>query len=148
MSNNASIVRSTDTSMAQDLAEATARFPSITLGSPDPGSPSPITVPSRTPSPIHELEGPTLIPKRKRVTSAGTNPWAPITVPSRSPSPESPKKPWPTPDAGLDALIVKSWGSNPGSSIPGTPEYDFDLSRPPPPPGPAPPLPPTCNSLG
>ena len=148
MSTDASFVRSTDTSMAQDLAEATARFPSITLGSPDPGSPSPITVPSRTPSPIRELEGPTLIPKRKRVVSAGTNPWAPITVPSRSPSPVSPKKPRPTPDAGLDALIVKSWGSNPGSPIPGTPEYDFDLSRPPSPPGPAPPLPPIRNSSG
>src|ERR1700677_5090466 len=112
---------STDASMAQDLTEATAHFPSIALKSPAPGSPSPIAVPSRTPSPIHELEAPTLVPKCKRITSAGANPWAPIVVPSQSPSPVSPKKPLPMLDAGPDALPVKSWGSNPGSPIPGLP---------------------------
>jgi hypothetical protein len=70
---------------------------------------TPIYVPSRSPSP-------------------GTTSWAPITVPSRSPSPFWPGGPRPTPEKGVDAIPVASMGSNPGSPIPGTPEYNYDLT--------------------
>jgi hypothetical protein len=70
---------------------------------------TPIYVPSRSPSP-------------------GTTSWAPITVPSCSPSPFWPGGPRPTPEKGVDAIPVASMGSNPGSPIPGTPEYNYDLT--------------------
>jgi hypothetical protein len=77
---------------------------------------TPIYVPSRSPSP-------------------GTTSWAPITVPSCSPSPFWPGGPRPTPEKGVDAIPVASMGSNPGSPIPGTPEYNYDLTSPPSPRG-------------
>jgi fibronectin-binding protein A len=80
---------------------------------------TPIYVPSRSPSP-------------------GTTSWAPITVPSRSPSPFWPGGPRPTPEKGVDAIPVASMGSNPGSPIPGTPEYNYDLTSPPSPRDPSP----------
>jgi hypothetical protein len=70
---------------------------------------TPIYVPSRSPSP-------------------GTTSWAPITVPSCSPSPFWPGGPRPTPEKGIDAIPVASMGPNPGSPIPGTPEYNYDLT--------------------
>jgi hypothetical protein len=73
---------------------------------------TPIYVPSRSPSP-------------------GTVPWAPIAVPSRDPSPFWPGGPRPTPEKGVDAVPVASLGSRPGSPIPGTPEYNYDLTSPP-----------------
>jgi hypothetical protein len=73
---------------------------------------TPIYVPSRSPSP-------------------GTTSWAPITVPSHSPSPFWPGGPRPTPEKGVDAIPLVSMGSDPGSPIPGTPEYDYDLTSPP-----------------
>jgi hypothetical protein len=77
---------------------------------------TPIYVPSRSPSP-------------------GTTSWVPITVPSRSPSPFWPGGPRPTSEKGVDAIPVVSMGSNPGSPIPGTPEYNYDLTSPPSPRG-------------
>jgi hypothetical protein len=77
---------------------------------------TPIYVPSRSPSP-------------------GTTSWAPIAVPSCSPSPFWPGGPRPTPEKGVDTIPVVSMGSDPGSPIPGTPEYNYDLTSPPSPKG-------------
>jgi hypothetical protein len=73
---------------------------------------TPIYVPSRSPSP-------------------GTVPWAPIAVLSRDPSPFWPGGPRPPPEKGVDTVPVASLGSRPGSPIPGTPEYNYDLTSPP-----------------
>jgi hypothetical protein len=80
---------------------------------------TPIYVPSRSPSP-------------------GAVPWAPIAVLSRDPSPFWPGGPRPTPEKGVDAVPVASLGSRPGSPIPGTPEYNYDLTSPPSPRDPSP----------
>jgi hypothetical protein len=77
---------------------------------------TPIYIPSRSPSP-------------------GTTSWAPITIPSHSPSPFWPGGPRPTPEKGVDTIPVASMGSDPGSPIPGTPEYNYDLTSPPSPKG-------------
>jgi hypothetical protein len=76
-----------------------------------------------------ETHTPTYVPSRS--PSPGTTSWAPITVPSHSPSPFWPGGPRPTPEKGVDAIPVASMGSNPGSPIPGTPEYNYDLTSPP-----------------
>jgi hypothetical protein len=42
-----------------------------------------------------------------------------------------PTDPCPTPEKGVDRVPVVSLGSRPGSPIPGTPEYNYDLTSPP-----------------
>jgi hypothetical protein len=80
---------------------------------------TPIYVPSHSPSP-------------------GAVPWAPIAVRSRDPSPFWPGGPRPTPEKGVDTVPVTALGSRPGSPIPGTPEYNYDLTSPPSPRDPSP----------
>jgi hypothetical protein len=63
--------------------------------------------------------------------SPGTVPWASIMVASHEPSPFWPGGPHPTPEKGVDAVPVTSLGSRPGSPLPGTPEYNYDLTSPP-----------------
>jgi hypothetical protein len=80
---------------------------------------TPIYVPSHSPSP-------------------GAVPWAPIAVISCEPSPFWPGGPHPTPEKGVDAVPVASLGSRPGSPLPGTPEYNYNLMSPPLPHDPSP----------
>jgi hypothetical protein len=117
------------TSHDQGLAEAGAHFPTMVPGSPDPSSPSPITVFTRTPSPTGTFGQPISVSSRS--PSPGTVPWLPLTVFSRQPSPYMPTDPHPTPEKGVDRVPVVSLGSRPGSPIPGTPEYNYDLTSPP-----------------
>jgi hypothetical protein len=83
-----------------------------------------------------ETHTPVFIPSRS--PSPGTVPWAPIAVLSRDPSPFWPGGPRPTPEKGVDTVPVASLGSRPGSPIPGTPEYNYDLTSPPSPRDPSP----------
>jgi hypothetical protein len=61
----------------------------------------------------------------------GAVPWAPIAVLSCDPSPFWLGGPHPTPEKGVDTIPVASLGSRPGSPLPGTPEYNYDLTSPP-----------------
>jgi hypothetical protein len=57
---------------------------------------------------------------------------------SRHSSPFMPDGPRVTPSKGVEAVPVTAWGSNPGSPVPGTPDYDYNLTSPPSPQGPSP----------
>jgi hypothetical protein len=116
----------TITSHAQNLAEAVACFPAAVPGSPDHSSVSPITVFTRTLSPVGTPEQP--IPVSSRSPSPGAVPWLPLMVPSCDPSPYMPTDPRPTPENGVDSVSVESWGERPGSPTPGTPDYNYDLT--------------------
>jgi hypothetical protein len=76
-----------------------------------------------------ETHTPTYIPSCS--PSPGDIPWRPIIVGSRPPSPFMPGGPRVTPSKGVEAVPIAEWGSNPGSPVPGTPEYNYDLTSPP-----------------
>jgi hypothetical protein len=71
-----------------------------------------------------------------RSPSPEDKPWRPITITGRTPSPFTPVPPRPTPEKGIEAIPIASMGSNPGSPIATTPEYDYDRTSPPSPPAP------------
>jgi hypothetical protein len=119
----------TITSHAQDLAEAVTHFPTEIPGSPDHSSASPITIFTCTPSPAGTPDQPITVFSRS--PSPGTVPWLPLAVPSHDPSPYMPTDPQPTPEKGVGSVPVESWGKQPDSPTPGTPEYNYDLTSPP-----------------
>jgi hypothetical protein len=76
-----------------------------------------------------ETHTPTYVSSRS--PSPGDEPWKPIKVTGQTPSPFTPSPPRPTPEKGIMAIPVTSMGSNPGSPIALTPEYNYDLTSPP-----------------
>jgi hypothetical protein len=83
-----------------------------------------------------ETHTPTYVPSRS--PSPGDSPWKPIMVGSRPSSPFMPGGPRVTPSKGVGVVPIAAWGSNPGSPVPGTPDYDYSLTSPPSPQGPSP----------
>jgi hypothetical protein len=129
MSTNTSCTATTVAPQAQDLAEAIVHFPAVVPGSPDHSSASPITVFTHTPSPAGTPENPITVTSHS--PSPGTVLWLPLMISSHDPSPYMPTDPHPTPEKGVDQVPVASLGSRPGSPIPGTLEYNYDLTSPP-----------------
>jgi hypothetical protein len=91
-----------------------------------------------------ETHTPTYVSSRS--PSPGGSPWEPIMINSRHASPFMPGGPRVTPSKGVEAVPVAAWGSNPGSPIPGTPDYNYDLTSPPSPQDPAPASPSSSTS--
>jgi hypothetical protein len=76
-----------------------------------------------------ETHMPIYVPSRSPLPGAVA--WNPIPIQSRPLSPFVPKGPKVTPNKGLGKLPIVALGSNPGSPLPNTLDYDYNLTSPP-----------------